>query len=85
MGFGMWLLAILLPPVYFIVRGKWVAATLNGIIWLISFPLMLVVVGFFTWILCVAHAGWDLAQAKQDEMMKKQATFLAQQMRDEDE
>lgn len=82
MGFGHYLMAILLPPVYFMLRGKWTAAIVNGFFFLISLPLMFLVVGFFIWAFCVGHATWDLVHAKQEQAMQRQATLIAQSMRE---
>jgi hypothetical protein len=52
-----YLLAIIFPPAALLMVGKPFQCVLNLVLYLISVPLTLMFgVGFFIWLLCVAHA-----------------------------
>jgi hypothetical protein len=52
-----YLLAIIFPPAALLMCGKPFQCVLNLVLYLISVPLTLMFgVGFFIWLLCVAHA-----------------------------
>lgn len=81
MSFGMWLLAVFIPPLYFAIRGRWVACIINGVFYLLSFPLLFVMgLGLFTGFLCAAHACWDLYSSLQERAIQRQATAIAEKM-----
>lgn len=80
MSFGMLLLAFFLSPVYFAVRGRWVAAIINGIFYVTALFTLFFGFGIFIWIFCVAHAVWDLISHRQEQIIQRQATAIAAKM-----
>lgn len=80
MSFGMLLLAFFLSPVYFAVRGRWVAAIINGIFYVTALLTLIFGFGIFIWLFCVAHAVWDLASHRQEQIIERQATAIAAKM-----
>jgi cytochrome c-type biogenesis protein CcmH/NrfF len=78
------LLAIFLPWAYFFVQKRPVAGVVHLILWMISIPLLFVVVGFFIWGLQVTHAFWDMRKQLMDEQATAIATKMAAAMRPTD-
>ena len=76
----MYLTAIFISPLYFLLRKKWLGFILNSIMYGIAVVFMVTVVfawiGFFFWFLAVGHAGWLL----RFELMEKQAELIASKM-----
>jgi hypothetical protein len=75
-----YLLAIFISPVYFIVKKRWGAFLLNSIFYGTALLLLLSIVGalfaFFPWMIAAIHAVWDLRK----QLMEEQATIIAQKM-----
>lgn len=81
MAFGMIVLAFFCSPLYFVVRKRFIAAALNGIVYLIALmTVMMFGVGVFFWFLGTAHAMWDLAMETRERGMRRQAELIAQRM-----
>jgi hypothetical protein len=62
----LYLLAIVLPPVYFLVQGRWIAFALTFTLlvasvafWLMAYLIPLI---FLAWFVCAMFAVWDLRQ-----------------------
>jgi hypothetical protein len=76
----MYLCAVFISPLYFILRGRWVSFIINSIFYGIACVLALSIVGLpiapFFWIVAAAHAGYSLRK----EMMVEQATLIAEKM-----
>jgi hypothetical protein len=78
----MFLCVFFLPPLYFLIRGKWLPFAINccfyGMAWLCVFLFFigLIFVAPFFWVIAVAHAAWYLRW----EMMAKHADMLATKM-----
>ncbi|MEA3245411.1 MAG: hypothetical protein U9Q74_04585 [Gemmatimonadota bacterium] len=77
-SFGLYLLAVFCPPAYFAVRHKWASFAINGLVYLVSFPLLLFFgVGLFTWMLSSVHAVWHVRA----ELIEHHATVIALKMK----
>ena len=80
-NFGHYLLAILCPPAYFLVRKRWVAGTLHAINYLFAIPMLIVFgIGVFMWALGAFHAAWDLRGRLQEEAIQRQAVVMAEKL-----
>jgi hypothetical protein len=81
MSFGLYLIAFLLPPLYFLLRGKWLGFAINLTIWLISIPLLFVFgLGVLVWLIAVMHAMWHVRRELIEEHATTMAKHLAEQM-----
>ena len=73
----MYLAIIFCSPLYFMVRGKWGAFTLNALMYGCAVLLLVTFIGAFLaplpWILGVGHAMWHFRH----EMMEEQASLMA--------
>ena len=78
-----YLILIFVSPVYFIMRKKWGAFTLNLILY--GLALLFLITFFFAWVapffwlLAVGHAGWHL----RTEIMEEQAGVMARKLAEE--
>ena len=74
------LCALFIPPLYFLIRGKWISAIINSIFYGLACIFVLSIVGFpiglFFWVVAVAHAMWSLRK----ELMVEHATLIAEKM-----
>lgn len=83
MSFGMYLLAIFIPPLYLLIRKRWIAAIVNGTFYLLSLPLLFVFgVGIFLWFFCALQVVWDLRATIREREMQRQAHLMAEKMRE---
>lgn len=76
----MYLCIIFIPPLYFMLRNKWGAFTLNAILYGLACLCVLSIIGIVIaplfWILAVGHAGWHL----RTELMAQHADMIATKM-----
>jgi hypothetical protein len=73
----MYLIILFIPPLYFVIKGKWGAFILNSILYALAFAtIWFFFIGIFFWILAVGHAFWHLRK----ELMLEQARMIAQEM-----
>ncbi|MGX9727704.1 MAG: hypothetical protein ACTFAK_10420 [Candidatus Electronema sp. VV] len=73
----MYIVAIFIPPLYFLIRGKWVRAILSAIFCATAIVLIpLFGIGIFMLILASIHAIWHLRK----EEMVEQAELIAKKM-----
>lgn len=80
MSFGLYLIAFFLPPLYFLLRGKWLSFAINLCLWLLSIPLLFVFgLGIFVWLITVVHAMWHVRR----ELVDEHATAIARRMAEE--
>jgi hypothetical protein len=81
----MFLCVLFLPPVYFMVRGKWGGFILNaifyGIAWICVFSIIGIVAAPIFWLLAVGHAGWHLRHERMMEHAEVLATKMAEKLR----
>lgn len=81
----MYLCIIFIPPVYFLVRKKWGALTLNAVLYglacLLAISIIFAFVAPFFWVLAVGHAGWHLRKEIMAEQAELLATKMAEKMR----
>jgi len=82
MSFGMYLLVIFCPPLYFAVRKRWVAMVINGMFYLAAIPLLFIGVGIILWGLCALHAAWDLMHVIREKQMQRQAALIVEKMQE---
>ena len=69
-----WLVVILISPLYFILRKKWGAFILNAILYILFLCTFLIFgIGFIFWAIGVGHAAWHLRK----EVMKEHANMIA--------
>jgi hypothetical protein len=71
----MYLIAILLPPLYFLIKKKWLAFAVTG--FLMFFSIFMFILIPILWPVCAICAVWDLRKA----MMHEHATIIAETMR----
>lgn len=80
----MYLCIIFVPPLYFMVRGKWGAFFLNLILYCLAWLCVLTIVGIIVaplfWALSVGHAMWHLRKELAAEQADMIATKMAEQM-----
>jgi hypothetical protein len=80
MSFLIILTIFFVSPLYFAIRGKWLAFAFNSICYLIAVVCLLSLVGAiiapFFWIFGVAHAMWHFRR----DVMEENATILARKM-----
>ena|SRR5689334_14015001 len=89
MKFMSYLLAVFLPPLYFLTKKKWVAFIVTSFLLLLSlmFYIMVVLapVGFILWALSAGFAVWDVRSSMMHEaadmLADKMATKMAEAMR----
>lgn len=79
-GFGRVLVAIFCPPLYFFLRGKVLAGVVHSVLYFLALLTLIFGVGFFFWLAGVVHAYWDLAHVKQEQMIQRQATLIAEKL-----
>lgn len=76
----MYICAVFISPLYFLIRGKWVGFFVNSIFYgLAVLFLVSIVFSFiapFFWIVAAAHAGFSLRK----ELMEEHATMIAKKM-----
>lgn len=77
MSFGLYLIAFFLPPLYFLLRRKWLGFVINLVMFLIAIPLFFVFgLGIVFWMIAVVHAMWHVRR----ELVDEHATAIAQRM-----
>ena|ERR1041385_9214032 len=85
MHFGTYLVAFFCPPVYFLIRKRWLAAILNGTIYLVAcFLLLSLILAVFApipWIFCMIHAMWNVRKQLATENAELLAAKMAERMR----
>jgi hypothetical protein len=79
-GFGMMVTAVLCPPLYFILRGKVLAGIVHSFIYLLAWATLIFGIGLGFWMVGFVHASWDLAHVKQEALIQRQASVLAEKM-----
>jgi hypothetical protein len=79
-GLGMMLSAIVCPPLYFAIRRRFVASAVYSVLYVIAVPLLLIGVGVFFWIPGCVHAVWDHAHVKQEQLIQRQASVMAERL-----
>lgn len=78
-----YLITILIPPLYFALRKKWGSFVVNEFFYLLSFPLLILWgFGVVIWMFCVAHAGWFLRKELIEEAAETLASKMAGKMRE---
>lgn len=81
MGFGMYLIAMGCPPLYFVMRKRWVAAVFHSINCIIALPMLFLFgLGILMWFISAAHACWDLGMSIRNDTIQKQAEAIANKM-----
>jgi hypothetical protein len=84
MSFGMYLVALFCPPLYFAIRGRWIAAAIHAINWLIALFFVMSIlaapVGVFLWVFSAGHACWDLSNTSRQKHIEEQAEAIARKM-----
>ena len=69
-----YLMAFLFPPLYFLVKGKWIALTISTILFVIGLALFwTIVIPFLFYIPCVIVAMYDAQQ----QLLRRHATDIA--------
>jgi hypothetical protein len=79
-GFGTMLVAMFCPPLYFFLRGKVLAGIIHSCIYLLALLTLIFGVGIAFWLVGFVHAYWDLAHVKQEQLIQRQATVIAEKM-----
>ena len=72
-----YLIVLLIPPLYFVIRGKWGAFVLNAFLYAMALLTVFIFgIGVLFWILAVGHAAWHL----QRELMEEHAEMIASKL-----
>ena len=75
-----YLVAVFIPPLYFLMKKKWVAFVVSSLLLVLSLFLamtvVLIPVSLILWGLCAVLAIWDLRKA----LMHEHATIIAEKM-----
>ncbi|MCL5745818.1 MAG: hypothetical protein M1541_18155 [Acidobacteria bacterium] len=75
-----YLLAVLIPPLYFLMKKKWVGFIVSSFLLVLSVFLFMTVVlipgALIAWALCSVVAVWDLRK----QLMNEHATMIAEKM-----
>jgi ABC-type transport system involved in cytochrome bd biosynthesis fused ATPase/permease subunit len=75
------LLVVFLPPLYMLIRGKWIQAFVNAMSYGIALMLLLSLVGAFVapipWLIAVIHAGINWNEERTQRYMKQHAQMVA--------
>lgn len=79
-GFGRLIVAIFCPPLYFFLRGKVAAGLIHSVIYLFALVTVIFGIGVFFWLVGFVHAYWDFAHLKQEQVIQRQATVIAEKM-----
>ena len=80
MSFSMWLCIFFCPPLYFTIRGRWLAAVINAVFYSLAVVTILVGVGVVFWLFCVVHAALDMHAVVREQEMRRQAELMAEKM-----
>ncbi len=76
-SFGTYLLALFLPPLFFITRKRYIAAIINLILCVVSIPFFFVFgSGIFLWLLCATWSMWNLKNEVMDNHIQAQAEAI---------
>ena len=80
------LMVIFISPLYFALRKKWGAFTLNAILYGLACIFLLSIIGAFIapifWVPGVGHAGWHLRTEMMTEHAEMIAAKMAEKMKD---
>lgn len=75
-----YLVAVLIPPLYFLMKKKWLGFFVSSFLLVVSFFLFMTVVlipgALILWGLCSVVAVWDLRK----QLMNEHATVIAEKM-----
>lgn len=80
-SFGAYLLVLIFPPAYFFSRKRTGAGIFSLILFIISIPLLFVVVGFFIWFGNALWAAWSLRYEIMNYHISEQAKAIAEKMK----
>ena len=77
----MYLTALFVSPLYFLLKKKWGALIVHSILYPIAlFLLFFFGIGFFLWLALAVHALWDLRHQRDKEMAQAMATEMVAAM-----
>jgi hypothetical protein len=79
-GLGTMLVAMFCPPLYFLLRGRLVAGVIHGCIYLVALATVIFGIGILFWAPGFVHAYWDLAHVKQEQLIQRHATVIAERL-----
>ncbi len=75
-----YLTAIFVPPLYFLIKKRWVACLIHSVLYLVALvytmTIILAIVGIPLWFISATCAVWDLRK----QLMEEQATVMARKM-----
>ena len=79
-----YLVALFLSPLYFLLRGKWGGFILNSIFYCTALFLLITIVGatvaWIPWMIAMVHAVWALRREVAEEDATRLATKIAETM-----
>ena len=79
-GFSRVLVAFFCPPLYFLLRRRFIASVVHTCIYLLAIVTLIFGVGVFFWAVGLLHACWDLAHLKQEQTIQRHATVIAEKL-----
>lgn len=75
-----YLVAALVPPLYFLIKKKWAAFVVSSLLLFLSLCMLVSIVlipgAIILWVLCATVAFWDLRK----QLMHEHATVIAEKM-----
>lgn len=75
-----YLVAVFIPPLYFFIKGRWIAGIIHSILYFFAIVLCIsmvgVIVGFPLYLISAVCATWDLRK----RLVEEQTTLLAKKM-----
>ena len=80
----MFLCAIFISPLYFLIRGRWGGFVINaffyGLAWLFLLSVFFAIVAPLFWVIAFTHAAWGIRKEMAEEHAEMLATKMAQKM-----
>lgn len=78
-----YVIALAVPPLYFLLERKWLATFGNGALYLLAwFTVWFMGIGVLFWLFAAAHAMWHLRKTRQSEMIQEHAEAIGREIRE---
>lgn len=79
-GFGRMAIAVFCPPLYFFLQGRVLAGVVHSCIYVVALLTLIFGIGIFFWAIGFVHAYWDFAHRKQEQIIQRHATVIAEKL-----
>ncbi len=82
MGFGSYLLALICPPLYFLIQKRYGVFFVHVVLYIAAFFFLFVFFsGVFIWFFLAMHALWDVRKRLMQEHVEAQAQAIVDKQR----